>query len=120
VVVESWQAAGVIFAVGKAVLTLHPPLRPLSHNVNLRDGAQDICQLMVCSAARPVSDFMQEQIAEGAECCSWWYRMFGALEGSLRSDPTGKIKSCVLCKRIYLSDRSMAGLGRNPVQGFRT
>jgi hypothetical protein len=24
------------------VLTLHPPLRPLSHNVNPRDGAQDI------------------------------------------------------------------------------
>jgi hypothetical protein len=44
-VVESWQvwqAAGAIFVVGKAVLTLHPPLRPLSHNVNSRDGAQDI------------------------------------------------------------------------------
>jgi hypothetical protein len=43
-VAESWQAAGAgdIFAVGKAVLTLHPPLRPLSHNVNPRDGAQDI------------------------------------------------------------------------------
>jgi hypothetical protein len=36
------QAARVIFVVGKAVLTLHPPLRPLSHNANLRDGAQDI------------------------------------------------------------------------------
>jgi hypothetical protein len=34
VVVESWLAAGVIFVVGKAVLTLHPPLRPLSHNAN--------------------------------------------------------------------------------------
>jgi hypothetical protein len=44
VVVESRQAAGVIFVVciGKAVLKLHPPLRPLSHNVNPRDGAQDI------------------------------------------------------------------------------
>ena len=37
-----WQAAGAISVVGKAVLTLHPPLRPLSHNVNPRDGAQDI------------------------------------------------------------------------------
>jgi hypothetical protein len=44
VVVESWQgqAAGAISVVGKAVLTLYPPLRPLSHNVNPRDGAQDI------------------------------------------------------------------------------
>ena len=25
-----WQAAGAIFVAGKAVLTLHPPLRPLS------------------------------------------------------------------------------------------
>jgi hypothetical protein len=40
-----WQAAGAIFVVGKAVLTLHPPLRPLSHNVNPRDGAQDIPEL---------------------------------------------------------------------------
>ena len=42
-VVESWQgqAAGAISVVGKAVLTLYPPLRPLSHNVNPRDGAQD-------------------------------------------------------------------------------
>ena len=41
---ESWQgqAAGAISVVGKAVLTLYPPLRPLSHNVNPRDGAQDI------------------------------------------------------------------------------
>jgi hypothetical protein len=37
-----WQAAGAIFVVGKAVLTLHPPLGlgPLSHNANPRDGAQ--------------------------------------------------------------------------------
>jgi hypothetical protein len=44
VVVESWQgqAAGAISVEGKAVLTLYPPLRPLSHNVNPRDGAQDI------------------------------------------------------------------------------
>jgi hypothetical protein len=42
VVVGSWQAAGVIFVVGKAVLTLHPPLRPLSHNANPWDGAQDM------------------------------------------------------------------------------
>jgi hypothetical protein len=42
--VESWQgqAAGATSVVGKAVLTLCPPLRPLSHNVNPRDGAQDI------------------------------------------------------------------------------
>jgi hypothetical protein len=40
-----WQAAGAIFVVGKAVLTLHPPLRPLSHNANPRDGAQD---MMTC------------------------------------------------------------------------
>jgi hypothetical protein len=39
---DKWQAAGAIFAVGKAVLTLHPPLRPLGHNANPRDGAQDI------------------------------------------------------------------------------
>ena len=41
---ESWQgqAAGATSVVGKAVLTLYPPLRPLSHNVNPRDGAQDI------------------------------------------------------------------------------
>jgi hypothetical protein len=31
-----------IFVVGKAALTLHPPQRPLSHNVNPRDGAQDM------------------------------------------------------------------------------
>jgi hypothetical protein len=31
-----------VVVVGKAVLTLYPPLRPLSHNVNPRDGAQDI------------------------------------------------------------------------------
>jgi hypothetical protein len=37
-----WQAAGAIAVVGKAVLTLHPPLRPPSHNVNPRDGAQDM------------------------------------------------------------------------------
>jgi hypothetical protein len=44
VVVEPWQgqAAGAISGVGKAILTLYPPLRPLSHNVNPRDGAQDI------------------------------------------------------------------------------
>jgi hypothetical protein len=40
-VMGSWQAAGVIFVVGEVVLTLHPPLRALSHNVNPRDGAQD-------------------------------------------------------------------------------
>jgi hypothetical protein len=46
VVVESWQgqAAGAISVVRKAVLTLYPPLRPLSHNVNPRDGAQDIAE----------------------------------------------------------------------------
>jgi hypothetical protein len=37
-----WQAAGATSVVGKAVLTLYPPLRPLSHNVNPRDGVQDI------------------------------------------------------------------------------
>jgi hypothetical protein len=44
VVVESWQgqATGAISVAGKAVLTLYPPLRPLSHNVNPRYGAQDI------------------------------------------------------------------------------
>jgi hypothetical protein len=31
-----------ISVVGKAVLTPYPPLRPLNHNVNPRDGAQDI------------------------------------------------------------------------------
>jgi hypothetical protein len=31
-VVESRQAAGATFVVGKVVLTLHPPLRPLGHN----------------------------------------------------------------------------------------
>jgi hypothetical protein len=49
-VVELWswsrgkagQAPGAISEVGKAVLTLYPPLRPLSHNVNPRDGPQDI------------------------------------------------------------------------------
>jgi hypothetical protein len=45
-VVESRQVAscsGATSVVGKAVLTLHPPLRPLSHNnANPRDGAQDI------------------------------------------------------------------------------
>ena len=43
-IVESWQgqAAGAISVVGKAVLTLYPPLRPLSHNVNPRNGAQDM------------------------------------------------------------------------------
>ena len=40
VVVEPRQAAGFISVVGKAVLTNHPPLRPLGHNANLRDGAQ--------------------------------------------------------------------------------
>jgi hypothetical protein len=39
-----WQAAGAIFEVGEVVLTLHPPLRPLSHNANPRDGAQDIIE----------------------------------------------------------------------------
>jgi hypothetical protein len=44
VVAESWQgqAAGAISVVGKAVLTLYSPLRPLSHDANPRDGAQDI------------------------------------------------------------------------------
>jgi hypothetical protein len=41
-VMGPWQATGVIFVVGKVVLTLCPPLGPLSHNVNPRDGAQDI------------------------------------------------------------------------------
>jgi hypothetical protein len=47
VVVGSWQgqAAGAISVVEKAVLTLPPPLRPLSHNANPRDGAQDILVL---------------------------------------------------------------------------
>jgi hypothetical protein len=55
VVVESrgkWQAAGAAFAVGqKAVLTLlYPPLEPLSHNANPRDGAQDICAwVFICT-----------------------------------------------------------------------
>jgi hypothetical protein len=35
-------AAGATFVVGKAVLALHPPLGPHSHNANPRDGAQDI------------------------------------------------------------------------------
>jgi hypothetical protein len=52
VVVESWQgqAAGAISVVGKAVLTLYSPLKPLSHNVNPRDGAQD----MFNWAAKPI------------------------------------------------------------------
>jgi hypothetical protein len=33
-----WQAAGAVFAVGKAVLTLHPHLGPLSHNANPGTG----------------------------------------------------------------------------------
>jgi hypothetical protein len=56
-VARQWQAAGAIFAVGKAVLTLHPPLRPLSHNVNPRDGAQDIAgsdEVALASAGRAV------------------------------------------------------------------
>jgi hypothetical protein len=36
------QELFLVSVVGKAVLTLYPPLRPLSHNVNPRDGAQDI------------------------------------------------------------------------------
>jgi hypothetical protein len=47
-----WQAAGAAFAVGKkAVLTLlYPPLEPLSHNANPRDGAQDICAwVFICT-----------------------------------------------------------------------
>jgi hypothetical protein len=40
-VAGSWQAARAIFVVGQVVLTLHPPLRPLSHNSNPRDGPQD-------------------------------------------------------------------------------
>jgi hypothetical protein len=55
VVVESWQAVGVIFVVGKAVLTLHPPLRPLSHNANPRDGAQDIERAMALAPYIPLS-----------------------------------------------------------------
>jgi hypothetical protein len=39
------QAAGAISVAGKAVHTLYPPLGPLSHNANPRDGAQDI---MLC------------------------------------------------------------------------
>jgi hypothetical protein len=41
------QELFLISVVGKAVLTLYPPLRPLSHNVNPRDGAQDICYIGV-------------------------------------------------------------------------
>ena len=49
------QAAAAISVVGKAVLTLYPPLRPLSHNVNPRDGAQDI------STSWPVACWVQRQ-----------------------------------------------------------
>jgi hypothetical protein len=44
-VVESWSPVNkivVVPAVEEVVLTLHPPLRPLSHDVNPRNGAQDI------------------------------------------------------------------------------
>jgi hypothetical protein len=47
VVVESWQVVSCrsyLCSRGKAVLTLHPPLIPLSHIVNPRDGAQDIAR----------------------------------------------------------------------------
>jgi hypothetical protein len=59
--VESWWSWGrgkslrgklqelSLWVVGKAVLTLHPPLRPLSHNVNPRDGAQDMHGVSLCS-----------------------------------------------------------------------
>jgi hypothetical protein len=36
------QELFLISVVGKAVLTLYPPPRPLSHNVNPRDGAHDM------------------------------------------------------------------------------
>ena len=49
-VVGQEQAAGAIFVVGKAVLTLYPPLRPLSHNVNPRDGAQDMSGILMANA----------------------------------------------------------------------
>jgi hypothetical protein len=54
VVVGSWQVASCrsyLCNTWKAVLTLHPPLRPLSHNVNPRDGAQD---MVYCSEIRGV------------------------------------------------------------------
>jgi hypothetical protein len=39
---QQWQAAGVIFIVGEVVLTLHPPLRPLSHDGNPQDEPPEI------------------------------------------------------------------------------
>jgi hypothetical protein len=59
VVVESWSwqvaSPGGISVVGKAVLTLRPPLWPLSHNVNPRDGAQDITKLHYALRLSPPS-----------------------------------------------------------------
>jgi hypothetical protein len=43
---QQWQAAGVIFIAGEVVLTLHPPLGPLSHDVNPRAGPPEIAGLV--------------------------------------------------------------------------
>jgi hypothetical protein len=60
------RAAGAISdsVVGKAVLTLYPPLRPLSHNVNPRDGAQDIALLALAAGFFLLCTSIQEVLVE--------------------------------------------------------
>jgi hypothetical protein len=69
-----WQAAGAISVVGKAVRTLYPPLRPLSHNVNLRDGAQDMLVVIATATDRGV-------LLAPAHCwvCCRWLLQFSHL-----------------------------------------
>jgi hypothetical protein len=64
-----WQAAGAISVVGKTVLTLYPPLRPLSHNVNPRDGAQDMTKDKLHNAQQPdVPQISARARATGHNC----------------------------------------------------
>ena len=48
-----------IFVVGKVVLTLHLPMRPLSHNANPRNGAQDIWLVLQLGGRSTYSTYMQ-------------------------------------------------------------
>jgi hypothetical protein len=51
--------------VGKAVLTLYSPLRPLSHNVNPQDGAQDIVVWIMALHDDREETIVNEELIQG-------------------------------------------------------
>jgi hypothetical protein len=96
---RAWQAAGVILVVGKVVPTLHPPPSPLSHNVNPRDGAQDIP-----ANPTPAPGLLSTQLAAGARGAApsraIWFKAQGALSATAETH-----KSPCTLTHIVLDER---------------